>query len=32
LCQQATCAATCHTCPDKGCPIHTQTCCKDTCQ
>ena len=30
-CQQNTCGATCHTCVDKGCPIHTQTCCKDTC-
>jgi hypothetical protein len=30
LCEQATCGVTCHTCPDKGCPIHTQTCCVDT--
>jgi hypothetical protein len=40
-CEQATCqtckgeatcgGATCLTCADRGCPIHTQTCCKDTC-
>ncbi len=31
-CNQNTCGVTCHTCPDKGCVPHTQTCCKDTCQ
>jgi hypothetical protein len=29
-CQQKTCV-TCQTCAEKGCPVHTQTCCKDTC-
>jgi len=31
LCDQATCGVTCVTCPERGCPLHTQTCCKETC-